>query len=46
MWFSKSALGNKNGLSIGIYGVKGACLWKQETADKIELVLKWREKNN
>ncbi len=44
MWFSKSALGNKNGLSIGIYGVKGACLWKQETADKIEVSFKNGEK--
>ncbi|MCP4760680.1 MAG: Gfo/Idh/MocA family oxidoreductase [archaeon] len=29
MWYSKSALGHKNGLNIEVYGVKGSAMWHQ-----------------
>ena len=29
MWFSKSALGHKNGLSVEVYGEKGSVSWQQ-----------------
>lgn len=36
-WFSKSALGHRNGLSLSIYGEKGSAQWIQEFPEKLEL---------
>ena len=37
IWYSKSALGKKNGLSISVYGEKASAYWTQENAEKLEL---------
>ena len=36
-WLSKTALGNRNGLHIEVYGSKGSASWHQETPEKLEL---------
>lgn len=36
-WFSKSALGHRNGLEISIYGTKGAAKWVQMNPEELEL---------
>jgi len=36
MWLSKTALGNRNGLHIEIYGTKASALWHQENPEKLE----------
>jgi len=37
MWLSKTALGNRNGLHIEVYGDKASALWHQENPEKLEL---------
>lgn len=37
VWVSKSALGEKNGLSLEIYGNKGSMIWRQQSNELIEL---------
>jgi predicted dehydrogenase len=34
-WVSKSALGNRNGLKVSIYGTKASALWVQEDPEKV-----------
>lgn len=36
-WLSKTALGNRNGLHIEVYGSKASAVWHQETPEKLEL---------
>ncbi|MBL0721356.1 MAG: Gfo/Idh/MocA family oxidoreductase [Sulfurovum sp.] len=36
MWLSKTALGNRNGLHIEVYGEKASALWHQENPEKLE----------
>jgi predicted dehydrogenase len=36
MWFSKTALGNRNGLHIEVYGSKASASWHQEDPEKLE----------
>lgn len=36
-WFSKTALGHRNGLSISIYGEKGSAQWVQEFPERLEM---------
>jgi len=36
MWLSKTALGNRNGLHIEIYGSKASAIWHQENPEKLE----------
>ncbi|MDD2698279.1 MAG: Gfo/Idh/MocA family oxidoreductase [Arcobacteraceae bacterium] len=36
-WLSKTALGNRNGLHIEIYGDKGSAVWHQENPEKLQL---------
>lgn len=36
MWLSKTALGNRNGLHIEVYGTKASALWHQENPEKLE----------
>lgn len=35
MWFSKVALGNRNGLNIRVYGEKGSACWNQMEPEKL-----------
>ncbi len=44
-WISKTALGNRNGLTIEIYGDKGSAIWIQENPEKIEISYFNGEKN-
>ncbi len=37
MWLSKTALGNRNGLHIEVYGSKASASWHQENSEKLEL---------
>ncbi len=37
VWFSKSALGYRNGLSIKIFGAKGSVSWVQTNPEELEL---------
>jgi len=34
-WVSKTALGNRNGLKVSIYGTKASALWVQEDPEKV-----------
>lgn len=36
MWLSKTALGNRNGLHIEVYGSKASAFWHQENPEKLE----------
>lgn len=36
MWLSKTALGNRNGLHIEVYGEKASASWHQENPEKLE----------
>lgn len=36
-WISKSALGNRNGLKLEIYGERGSVIWRHSSPEKIEL---------
>jgi len=36
MWLSKTALGNRNGLHIEVYGTKASTSWHQENPEKLE----------
>ena len=36
-WISKTALGNRNGLHVEIYGTKASATWNQENSEKLEL---------
>lgn len=36
-WLSKSALGNRNGLHIEVYGSKASAIWHQENPEILEL---------
>lgn len=36
IWLSKTALGNRNGLHIEVYGTKASALWHQENPEKLE----------
>lgn len=36
-WLSKSALGNRNGLHIELYGSKASAVWHQENPEKLKL---------
>jgi len=36
MWLSKTALGNRNGLHVEIYGSKASAVWHQENPEKLE----------
>ena len=35
MWLSKTALGNRNGLHIEVYGSKASAIWHQENPEKL-----------
>lgn len=35
-WYSKSALGNRNGLKIEIFGTEGSIIWEQNHPEEIE----------
>ena len=35
IWFSKTALGHRNGLKVRLYGTKGAARWKQTSPEKL-----------
>ena len=37
MWLSKTALGNRNGLHIEVYGSKASASWHQESPELLEL---------
>lgn len=37
LWYSKAALGNRNGLAVEIYGDEGSAAWVQETPDSFVL---------
>lgn len=34
LWYSKAALGNRNGLGIELYGEEGSIVWSQETPEE------------
>jgi predicted dehydrogenase len=36
MWLSKTALGNRNGLHVEVYGEKASAVWHQETPEVLE----------
>jgi len=36
MWLSKTALGNRNGLHVEVYGEKASAVWHQENPEKLE----------
>lgn len=36
IWLSKTALGNRNGLHIEVYGSKASAVWHQENPEKLE----------
>ena len=36
MWISKTALGNRNGLHIEVYGTEASAMWHQENPEKLE----------
>lgn len=36
MWYSKAALGHKNGLKVEIYGTKGSAIWYQMNPEFLE----------
>jgi predicted dehydrogenase len=36
MWISKTAIGNRNGLHIEVYGTKASAVWHQENPEKLE----------
>lgn len=36
MWMSKTALGNRNGLHIEVYGTTASAVWHQENPEKLE----------
>lgn len=36
MWYSKSALGHKNGLKVEVYGTKGSAIWYQMDPEFLE----------
>jgi len=36
MWISKTAIGNRNGLHIEVYGTKASAAWHQENSEKLE----------
>jgi len=36
MWLSKTAIGNRNGLHVEVYGKKASALWHQENPEKLE----------
>lgn len=38
-WFSKSALGHRNGLKIRVYGTKGSAVWKHKTPEVVSISL-------
>ena len=44
LWYSKSALGSRNGLSVNIYGTKLSAKWHQSQPEKLELNYKNGEK--
>lgn len=35
-WYSKVALGHRNGMKIEIYGTEGSIIWEQESPEKIK----------
>lgn len=37
IWFSKSALGHRNGLKLRIYGTKGSAEWFQATPEELQI---------
>jgi predicted dehydrogenase len=37
MWYSKSALGHRNGLRVRIYGSEGSAIWYQAMPDELHL---------
>jgi predicted dehydrogenase len=37
MWYSKSALGNRNGLRVRIYGTKGSAEWLQSDSEYLKM---------
>ena len=37
VWFSKTAVGHRNGLKISIYGSKGSIHWVQENPEQLEV---------
>lgn len=36
IWISKTAIGNRNGLHIEVYGAKASAVWHQENPEKLE----------
>lgn len=36
MWLSKTAIGNRNGLHIEVYGTKASAIWHQKNPEKLE----------
>ena len=43
-WFSKSAIGHRNGLRINIYGTKGSAEWIQENSEFLSIALNTGER--
>ena len=37
MWYSKSALGNRNGLKVRLFGDKGSATWHQANPEELQL---------
>ena len=37
MWYSKVAIGYRNGLKVRVFGDKGSALWYQEDPEKLDL---------
>ncbi len=44
MWLSKTALGNRNGLHIEVYGSEASAAWHQENPEKLEFSYKSGQK--
>ncbi|MBA1437672.1 MAG: Gfo/Idh/MocA family oxidoreductase [Epsilonproteobacteria bacterium] len=44
LWLSKTALGNRNGLHIEVYGTKASASWHQETPELLEFSYNTGEK--
>ncbi len=44
MWLSKTALGNRNGLHIEVYGTEASAIWHQENPEKLEFSYKSGQK--
>jgi predicted dehydrogenase len=45
IWYTKAALGNRNGLSIQLYGKEGSIVWVQESPEQYVLTDKYGNQN-